>query len=59
VTELTGSTLSHDQDTVTVNDGRQSVGNDHHCATIEHFTKLSLDQIVSLKIHVGCGFVEH
>lgn len=59
MTKLNFRALSHNQDTVGVDDCREPVGHDDQRAGTELLLKCLLNEVVSLEINVGGRFVEH
>lgn len=56
--ELGSVSLIHDKNSISINDSRQSVGNQDDSAALEARSEPRLDQIVCLEVDVGCGLIE-
>ena len=53
--------VRHDQDAVCVDDCRQSVSDDDHrsLVVLQLLTQLGLNEVISLQVNVGGGFIQH
>ena len=59
---LDASAGFHYQDPICIDHSRKSVRNDHHSGRIllhELLSQLSLDEVVSLHVHIRCSFIEY
>lgn len=57
--ELFSTTGSHYEDPVAIDHCCQPMCDHQHCAVFENVVKSCLDEVVSLKIDVGGGLIEH
>ena len=59
VVEFGTVTGVHDQDSVGIDDCSQSVSDDEHSAALERVLELILNEVIRLKINVGCSLIKN